>query len=97
MLQCIQPLHTLFTNLLFKEFAMNLNIPKDLKKKVNEIIVDAPNELFVWLNQGWAFEPHEDEHKASHCMGLLRNITEIREQVKYASKCPCAWCKGLIN
>jgi ribosome-associated toxin RatA of RatAB toxin-antitoxin module len=77
--------------------SINLNIPKDLKKKVNEIIVDAPDELFVWLNKGWAFEPHEDESKASHCMGLFRNITEIREQVKYASKCSCDWCKGLIN
>jgi len=75
---------------------MNLNIPKDLKKKVNEIIVDAPNELFVWLNQGWAFEPNEDEHAASHCSGFS-SMKEIREQVKFASKCSCAWCKGLIN
>ena len=77
--------------------SITLKVPDDLKKKVNEIIIDAPESLFVWLNQGWAFEPDEDEDVASHCMGLFKNITEIRKEVKNVKKCPCNWCKGSIN
>jgi hypothetical protein len=69
-----------------------MNIPKDLQTKVNEIIDEEDGSYFVWLNKGWAFDPCEDEAQASHCSGMFDNITEIRQAIKGASRCPCQWC-----
>ena len=49
-------------------------LPKTMRKKVNEIIVDSPSDFFVWLNKPFAFEPHENEAIASHCCASARPI-----------------------
>ena len=66
-------------------------IPKTMRKKINEIIVDSPSDYFVWLNKPYAFEPDEDEKNASHCRGF-DNMSEIRDALKYVQLCPCGYC-----
>jgi len=68
-------------------------LPKTMRKKVNEIIVDSPTDYFVWLNKPYAFEPHENEANASHCGGF-EDMRDIREALKYVRVCPCKYCQA---
>lgn len=66
-------------------------IPKSMRKKVNEIIIDNPREYFIWLNKPYAFEANEDENGASHCRGF-DSMADIRAALKYVEICPCKYC-----
>jgi hypothetical protein len=68
-------------------------LPKTMRKKVNEIIVDSPSDFFVWLNKPFAFEPHENEAIASHCAGF-DGMRQIRDALKYVKVCPCQYCQA---
>jgi len=71
-----------------------MQIPRDLKTKVNEIIDEGDGTYFVWLNKGWAFDPDEDEAKANHCSGMFSGVSEIRRAVRGVAHCPCQWCRS---
>jgi hypothetical protein len=71
--------------------------PKDLKARVDEITHEDDDTYFVWLKRGWAFEPSEDERVASHCSGMFETLSEVRQAVRFADKCPCQYCKGLVD
>ena len=76
---------------LMSSFITGDRIPKTMRKKVNEIIIDSPEDYFVWLNKPYAFEPDENQSNASHCQGF-DNMGQIRNALKYVQVCPCQYC-----
>jgi hypothetical protein len=72
-----------------------MRIPKQYSHIINDksIDVDSDGSLCVWLNLGYAFEPHENPNVACH-VRVFDTAQEVIEAMKYVEKCPCTDCEG---
>lgn len=72
---------------------MNLSIPKKYQGIINSksIDVDLDGTITVWLNFGYAYEPHQDPKLASH----VRSYDSWKDAVKdlaFVEDCNCTDC-----
>ena len=57
----------------------------------------GPGEVFVWLNEGYAFYPSEDYRSAEHCRGCSSPTEALKAVKEIAQPCSCERCQGEAN